>query len=124
LGVTVFSLGIISAGDIVIYSVLVSVIAYLIGSISSAVIISKKFFKTDIRNHGSGNAGATNVLRIFGKKAGALVFIFDFSKGLLSVLFARCLFLLSDAPYECVLLAGFFAQLGHTFPFFFKFRGG
>lgn len=111
-------------GDIMIYVILVSLFAYLIGSVSSAVIISKKIFKTDIRNHGSGNAGATNALRVFGKKAGALVFFFDFSKGLFAVVIARCLVAFIDAPYECVLFAGFFCQLGHTFPVFFKFKGG
>lgn len=107
-----------------IYVILVSLFAYLIGSVSSAVIISKKLFKTDIRNHGSGNAGATNALRVFGKRAGVLVFLFDFSKGLLAVVGARCLVAFLNAPYECILFAGFFAQLGHTFPIFFKFRGG
>lgn len=81
-------------------------------------------FKTDIRNHGSGNAGATNVYRIFGKKAGAIVFFLDFSKGIIAVAVTKCIVILLDAPYECVLFAGFFAQLGHTFPVFFKFKGG
>lgn len=107
-----------------IYVIIVSLLAYLMGSVSSAVIISKKLFKTDIRDCGSGNAGATNALRIFGKKAGALVFLFDFSKGFLAVVGARCLVAFLSAPYECVLFAGFFAQLGHTFPVFFKFKGG
>lgn len=106
------------------YIIFISLFSYLIGSISAAVIVSKKLYKTDIRSHGSKNAGATNVFRTFGKKAGILVFFFDFSKGLLAVTAARCLVAFFDAPYECILFAGFFAQLGHTFPLFFGFKGG
>lgn len=111
-------------GDIMIYIILASVLAYLLGSVNTAVILSKKVYKTDIRNHGSGNAGATNISRTFGKKAGAIIFFLDFSKGLIAVAAAKILVLLLNAPYECVYFAGFFAQLGHTFPVFFRFRGG
>ena len=88
-----------------LYIISAALAAYLIGSVSSAVIISKAVYGKDIRKHGSGNAGATNMMRIHGKKAGAAVLLCDFSKGLICV-------------------AGFFAQLGHTFPVFFGFRGG
>lgn len=107
-----------------IYLILSAASSYLIGSINSAVIISKAFYGTDIRKTGSGNAGATNALRTFGKKAGAAVFLFDFSKGLICASAAKCLVYFLNAPYECVLLAGFFVQLGHVFPVFFKFKGG
>ncbi len=107
-----------------IFSAVTAIISYLIGSISSAVIISKTIYGEDVRRLGSGNAGATNTLRVFGKKTGTAVFLFDFSKGLLCTAAARCLIYFFDAPYECILFAGFFAQLGHTFPIFFKFRGG
>ncbi len=107
-----------------IYLALSAVFSYLSGSINSAVIISKVFYGKDIRNIGSGNAGATNALRSFGKKVGAAVFLFDFSKGLISVAAARCLVFFFEAPYECILIAGFFAQFGHTFPIFFRFKGG
>lgn len=107
-----------------IYLTLSAAISYLIGSISSAVIISKVFYGTDIRKTGSGNAGATNALRTFGKKVGAAVFLFDFSKGLICTLAAKSLVNFLNAPYECVLIAGFFVQLGHVFPVFFKFKGG
>lgn len=107
-----------------IFMIISSVWGYLLGSISSAVIVSKKLYGTDIRNHGSGNAGATNALRTMGKKAAAIVFFCDFSKGLIAVAAAKCLVLFFDAPYECMLLAGFFAQLGHSFPIFFRFKGG
>ena len=101
-----------------------SAVSYLIGSISSAVIISKCLYGSDIRDLGSGNAGATNTLRVFGKKAGAAVFFLDFSKGMIAAAGAKLLVILFDAPYECVLAAGFFAQFGHTLPVFFKFKGG
>ena len=106
------------------FIILISLLGYIIGSINSAVIISKKAYNSDIRDYGSKNAGATNMFRIFGKKAGAIVFIFDFLKGLIAVGIARFIIAFFDAPYECMLFAGFFAQLGHTFPLFFRFRGG
>lgn len=106
------------------YIILCSVFAYLIGSINTAVIVSKKLYGKDIRTEGSGNAGATNTLRTFGKKAAAVVFFADFSKGLIAVAAAKCLVIFFDAPDECMLLAGFFAQFGHCFPVFFRFRGG
>ncbi len=99
-------------------------VSYFIGSISSAVIISKVFYGKDIRNSGSGNAGATNALRILGKKAGAAVFLFDFFKGILAVLFAKILVMFFSADYICIPAAGFFVQLGHVFPIFFGFKGG
>lgn len=111
-------------GDIMIYIIALSLISYLIGSINTAVIFSKKLYNSDIRNIGSGNAGATNIFRTFGKKAGAVVFFLDFSKGLIAVAAAKCFVLMLDAPYECIFFSGFFAQLGHTFPVFFRFRGG
>ncbi len=111
-------------GDIMQYIILISVFSYLLGSVSTAVIVSKFVYKTDIRNLGSKNAGATNVLRAFGKKAGAIVFISDFTKGVLAVAVARWLVAFFDAPYESILFAGFFAQFGHTFPLFFGFKGG
>lgn len=107
-----------------LFLLLSAVIPYLTGSISSAVIISKMFYGKDIRNSGSGNAGATNALRVFGKKAGAAVFLFDFFKGLLVVIFAKALVNAFSADYLCIPIAGFFVQLGHIFPIFFGFRGG
>lgn len=104
--------------------ILCSVFAYLIGSINTAVIVSKKLYGKDIRNEGSGNAGATNTYRSFGRKAAAAVFFTDFSKGLITVAAAKCLVAFLDAPYECMLLAGFFVQFGHCLPIFFRFKGG
>lgn len=104
--------------------ILSAVLSYLLGSISSAIIVSKVFFGKDIRNAGSGNAGATNTLRTFGKKAGLTVFLFDFLKGIIAVILAKAFFLYFNAEYICIPVAGFFVQLGHIFPVFFGFRGG
>ncbi|MDR0559151.1 MAG: glycerol-3-phosphate 1-O-acyltransferase PlsY [Prevotellaceae bacterium] len=107
--------------------ILYAVAAYLIGSVSSAVLIAKTR-GIDIREHGSGNAGATNVLRVLGAKAAIMVFIADFCKGLIAVLFVRFTPLNQvDNPelyagYEIIL--GICAVLGHIFPIFASFRGG
>ena len=107
-----------------LYIISAALAAYLIGSVSSAVIISKAVYGEDIREHGSGNAGATNMMRIHGKKAGAAVLLCDFSKGLICIAAAKLLVVYGGAPWVTVFVAGFFAQLGHTFPVFFGFRGG
>lgn len=101
-----------------------AVISYLLGSISSAIIVSKVFFGKDIRNSGSGNAGSTNTLRTFGKKAGLTVFLFDFLKGIIAVLIAKAFVAYFNAEYICVPVSGLFVQLGHIYPVFFGFRGG
>jgi glycerol-3-phosphate acyltransferase PlsY len=94
--------------------------AYLLGSLSTAIIVCKVMGLPDPRSQGSGNPGATNVLRIGGKKAAALVLLGDVLKGVLPVLLARAF--TDDAPVlSAVALA---AVLGHLFPLFFGFRGG
>ena len=104
---------------------LAAVVAYLLGSINSAVIVSRLLDHDDIRKYGSGNAGMTNILRIYGKKQAALVVVGDFGKGILGVLFARLLFgwagvTVMDGGY----VGALFVLLGHLFPIFFGFRGG
>lgn len=94
-------------------------IGYILGSINSSIIVSK-LKKTDIRKHGSGNAGATNTLRTLGKGAAAVVVVFDILKGVLAVLLAKALYFDPYAMYA----AGMGAILGHNFPVFFGFRGG
>lgn len=106
------------------YIIPAAIIAYLVGSLSPAVIISKLLYGSDIRDHGSGNAGATNMMRTYGKKAGAAVLLCDFSKGLICVAAAKLLAVYGGAPAETLFVVGFFVQLGHTFPVFFGFRGG
>lgn len=98
--------------------------AYLIGSLSFAVIVSKFYGMDDPRTYGSGNPGATNVLRSGKKKAAALTLLGDALKGLLAVLLARCLqdsLGLSDNTIALVAVA---ALAGHMWPVFFGFKGG
>jgi len=97
----------------------VPVLAYLIGSFSSAYVVGRIFKKIDIRNHGSGNAGATNALRIMGSKLGVLTFFMDFAKGIVAVLVGTGL-----GGYTGGMIAALFAVLGHNWPIFFKFKGG
>ena len=106
--------------------IIISIIAYFIGSISFSVIFSRKFAGFDVRDKGSGNAGTTNVLRTVGKKVAALTLLCDILKGVLAIgiaLIASKIW--PDVNSEILkYLAGFFAILGHTFPIFFEFRGG
>lgn len=107
-----------------LFTVILSIISYLIGSLNTSIIVSKKFYNADIRNLGSLNAGASNAVRSLGVKAGATVFLIDFIKGLMVVEAALICVAKFNAPYESALFAGFFAQVGHIFPVFFKFKGG
>ncbi len=98
------------------------VVAYLLGSIPTAVWYGKIFHGTDVRQHGSGNAGATNSLRTFGRTAGIIVLIIDFLKGFLAVLSAQ--FLFPDIDKYLPLYMGIAAVIGHLYPVFAQFRGG
>lgn len=99
--------------------ILVLLLAYLLGSIPSGLIIGKVFYKTDIREHGSGNLGGTNTFRTLGVKAGIAVTLADILKGTLAA-YLPVLFGIDINP----LLAGVFAVIGHTYPIFAGFRGG
>lgn len=99
--------------------ILCLLLAYLIGSIPSGLIIGKTFYHTDIREHGSKNLGGTNTFRTLGVKAGIVVTSMDILKGTL----ATTLPLLLDTDIH-LLLAGVFAVIGHMFPVFAGFRGG
>ncbi len=101
-------------------SIALLVFAYLLGSISSAILLSRVMGFEDPRSEGSKNPGATNVLRIAGKKAAFFTLVGDFLKGLVPVLVAHAL----GADYLVIALTGFAAFLGHCFPLFFHFRGG
>lgn len=94
--------------------------AYLLGSVACAILVSRIMGLSDPRTAGSGNPGATNVLRIHGKKAAAFTLAGDLIKGLIPVLLAKSL----KAPDAVVALAGLAAFMGHIFPVFFGFRGG
>jgi len=101
-------------------TVLIVIAAYLLGSIASAIIVGRLLGTGDPRAEGSRNPGATNMLRIGGRKAGALTLIGDMLKGLLAVLIARTI----GAGADVQAMAASAAFLGHLFPVFFGFRGG
>ena len=102
--------------------------AYLLGSVNTGILVSKLVYHDDVRNHGSGAAGMTNMLRTFGKKAAAMTAAGDVCKGILAVCIGRWLFSFSSggsfSPYLGVYLAGILAVVGHTKPIYFGFKGG
>ena len=100
-------------------SLLCSLIGYLLGSVNWGVILSKKRYGADVRNFGSGNAGATNMLRTYGKRAGATTLGLDATKAVVASIIGR-LIIGSLGAY----FAGFFCIVGHAYPIFFKFKGG
>lgn len=106
--------------------IIMAVIAYAIGSVNFSVIFSKKLAGFDVREKGSGNAGATNMLRSVGKKAAALTLICDILKGVLSISIAMILGnIIADTNKELLVqIAGISVIIGHTFPIFFGFKGG
>lgn len=109
-----------------ILNIFLIILAYLLGSISSAVWIGKRFYGVDVREHGSKNAGATNVMRVLGRKAALPVFIIDFMKGFAAVklsLLATGIDTPSQEFYMEISLAAM-AVIGHIFPIFAKFKGG
>lgn len=101
------------------YMFLALIIAYLLGSINSAILTGRLWKNIDIRDYGSGNAGATNVLRTLGKTAAIVVLIVDALKGVISVVIGR--YIAGDMG---TLLAGFGAVVGHNYPVYFGFKGG
>ena len=102
-------------------SLLFILIAYLIGSFPSGLIIGKVFYKTDIREHGSGNLGGSNAMRVLGKKGGLVVYILDILKGGIAVLMAMHFYEIHDIH---PLIVAIFSLVGHVFPIFAGFRGG
>lgn len=115
--------------------ILSAVLSYLLGSLNFGVIISKKLKKDDIRNHGSGNAGSTNMLRSYGKGFAALTIAGDMIKVIVAI--ALSFLIIKSVPGSFDILnentdadilvksfSGFFCVLGHIFPCFFKFKGG
>ena len=101
-------------------SLLAVLICYLLGSVSVGILITRIFGQMDIRTRGSGNPGATNILRVMGKKFGLLTFVLDVGKGAL----ASFIGLQVLGSVTGGLLCGFAAVLGHNFPLYFGFRGG
>ncbi len=108
--------------------VLSIVIGYVLGSCSASVIVSKLVYRGDVRKYGSGNAGATNMARVYGWKGGLVVLLGDVGKALIAMCICFYLGLLGDkanthgVDYMCI--AGAACMFGHSFPVFFGFKGG
>ncbi|HWK22824.1 MAG TPA: glycerol-3-phosphate 1-O-acyltransferase PlsY [Ureibacillus sp.] len=103
-------------------NVIILVCAYLLGSIPSGLWIGKIFYKTDIREHGSGNLGGTNSFRVLGKKPGLAVTLIDILKGTAATLLPLISFFADTSIHPLIL--GAVAVVGHMFPIFAGFRGG
>ena len=106
--------------------IVVEILSYLIGSINFSIIISKKVAGFDVREKGSGNAGTTNMLRTVGKKAALITLVCDILKGVISILLALLIGKIAKEANNSILvqIAGILVIIGHTFPIFFKFKGG
>ena len=104
-------------------------VSYVLGSINSAIILSRLIYKDDIRRHGSGNAGMTNMLRTYGKAAAGLTLVGDLMKTVIAILISAVIFGfnyvggVSTGDGVCY-IAGLFVVVGHIFPCFYKFKGG
>ncbi len=116
---------------------LITIVAsYLLGSVNSAIIVSKVIYRDDVRKHGSGNPGLTNTLRTYGKGAAGLVLLGDMLKTVISIFIAGVLFGFYYLPSDMAgifrvslndgmcFVAGLFSVLGHVFPIYYKFKGG
>ena len=101
-----------------------AVISYLIGSLNMAILISKFHKSKDIRDYGSGNAGMTNMLRTFGKRAATWTFVGDFLKGAIVVFAAREIGKSLQMNLDLAYIAALFVMLGHIYPLYFGFKGG
>lgn len=101
-----------------------AVVSYFLGAVNGAIIMSTLYYKKDIREYGSGNAGLTNAYRVFGKKSVALVLLIDIAKAAISVLLGWLLIGSFGYPLVGKLFAGFFVILGHVFPAYYRFKGG
>ncbi|MGD9568452.1 MAG: glycerol-3-phosphate 1-O-acyltransferase PlsY [Sedimentibacter sp.] len=99
--------------------IIIAIISYFLGNISFAYILGKIFAKKDVRDYGSGSAGATNALRTFGKKIGVMVFIGDVLKGVIAVILGRRL-----GGQNGAYLAGALVIIGHNWPVLLNFKGG
>ena len=106
--------------------IIVGIVAYFIGSISFSVIFSKKMEGFDVRDKGSGNAGATNMLRSVRKKAAVLTLLCDALKGVVAIIFFLFVGAIANESDKALLvqIAGILVVVGHTYPVFFGFKGG
>lgn len=98
------------------------ILSYILGSIPTSFLMGKMIKKIDIREHGSGNVGATNALRVLGTKIGIITLIIDIGKGILAVILGKMI--VTDPSNIVVIAFGLLAILGHIFTIFLKFKGG
>ena len=107
-------------------ALLICLTGYLLGSLNSAILVTRLLRLKDVRQQGSGNAGMTNMLRVYGKKAALLTVLGDMGKAILAVIIARLIFRLAVSPLllDPGYLTGLFVLIGHIFPVYFAFRGG
>lgn len=102
-----------------------ALIAYMVGAINPAIALSKRIYHTDIREHGSKNAGFANFKRVFGNKWAWLVFLLDLLKGAVIAIVFACVFSWRIDSWQLgAAFAGFFAMLGHAYPIWYSFKGG
>ena len=110
---------------LIIAVVLVALSSYLLGSVNASLVVCKITGKEDIRKFGSGNAGMTNMLRVYGKSAAVATALGDFIKAVISVVLSRYIFAwLATASIDPGYIAGFFVMIGHSYPLYFGFKGG
>ena len=106
----------------IIHLIVTAIISYLIGSVNFSILLSRIISGEDIRKSGSGNAGATNMLRTYGKKMGVVTLLLDVLKGVIAILVCRLVF--PQTAQVLAYVAGVFVALGHNFPLYFGFKGG
>lgn len=110
--------------ETIILLVIISILGYLLGSVNGAIVISRLVYKDDVRKYGSKNAGMTNMLRVYGKKAAIYTILVDFTKGMLAVIMARLAFAGQTLAFDPAYISAIFTIIGHIFPIYFKFKGG
>jgi len=118
--------GAVGAEAALVIGVLLSIaLPYLLGSLNFGIILSKLVYHEDIRDHGSGNAGSTNMLRTYGKGLAALTLVCDMLKGAVALLVGALLLNpLAGSKVDGIAIASLFVILGHCFPCFYHFKGG
>lgn len=113
----------------ILTAIVIGIVSYLIGSVNFSILLSRAVGGKDIRKSGSGNAGATNMLRTYGKKMGIITLILDILKGVVCVLIARAVASAAgdgnaEMTMVCAYISGVCVVIGHNFPLYFGFKGG
>lgn len=117
--------------EFILRALVIAIVAYFCGCLNGAVIVSKYIFRDDVRNHGSGNAGLTNFMRVFGRKLASVVILTDVVKAIIALCVGYLAIYKYVPPFEIAqfrtvtaLWAAAFCLLGHMFPVMFQFKGG